>query len=85
MIPQKRATFVIHQLASCLFFPAFKLIMSIPQLVPGGLTEPAVPRNATAYENILLAVTPKQGTVSARLHTTVCCVRKVEVPDKIKG
>ena len=62
-----------------LFFPAdFELNMSTLQLVPGGLMEQAVPRNATASENTPLAVTPKQGAVSVRLHTAVHGVRKVE-------
>lgn len=51
--------------------------MSTLQLVPGGLTVQAVPRNVIAFENIPLAVTPKQGAVSVRLHTMVHGVRKV--------
>lgn len=54
-----------------------KLISSGPQLVPGGRTAQAVPRNVTVLKNIPLAVTPKQGAVSVRPHTTAHSVRKV--------
>ncbi len=59
------------------FLSVFKLIPSGPQLVPGGRTVQAVPRNATVFKNIPLAVTPKQGAVSVRPHTTAHSVRKV--------
>lgn len=44
--------------------------------VPGGRTAQAVPRNVTVFKNIPLAVTPKQGAVSVRPHTTAHSVRK---------
>ncbi|KAF0030600.1 hypothetical protein F2P81_017331 [Scophthalmus maximus] len=56
------------------------LIPSAPQLVPGGRTVQAVPRNATVFKNILLAVTPKRGAVSAELHTTAHSVRMNVMP-----
>lgn len=52
------------------------------QLVPSGRTALAVPRNVTVFKNIPLAVTPKQGAVSARPHTTAHSVRKVEALPK---
>lgn len=38
----------------------------------------AAPRNASVFKNIPLAVTPKQGAVSVRLHTMAHSVRKVD-------
>ncbi|MEQ2315979.1 hypothetical protein AMECASPLE_027952 [Ameca splendens] len=49
---------------------------SVPQLVPGGPMEQAVPKNANVSKNIPVAVTQKRGAVSVRLDTTVCYVRK---------
>ncbi|KAK2847057.1 hypothetical protein Q5P01_010056 [Channa striata] len=40
----------------------------------------AVPRNVTVFKNIPLAVTPKQGAVSAKLHTVAHSVRKNVTP-----
>lgn len=58
------------------------MISSGPQLVPSGRTALAVPRNVTVFKNIPLAVTPKQGAVSVRPHTTAHSVRKVEALPK---
>lgn len=55
-----------------------KLVSSAPQLVPGGRTAQAVPGNVTVFKNIPLAVTPKQGAVSVKPHTTAPSVRKVQ-------
>lgn len=71
-----KAFFVVHQPNACLL-SVFKPIPSTPQLVPGGRTAQAVPRNATVFKNIPLAVTPKQGVVSVKLHTMALSVRKV--------
>lgn len=52
--------------------------MISPQLVPDGHTVQAVPRNASVFENIPLAVTPRWGAVSVSLRTTARGARKVE-------
>lgn len=68
-------------LNSC-FLSLLTLISSCPQLVPSGRTVLAAPRNVTVFKNIPLAVTPKQGAVSVRPHTTAHSVRKVDALPK---
>lgn len=68
---------VVCQPNSC-FLSLLILISSCPQLVPSGRTVLAAPRNVTVFKNIPLAVTPKQGAVSVRPHTTAHSVRKVD-------
>lgn len=68
---------VVSQPHSCFLSVLSTDPWSASQLVPGGRTAQAVPRNVTVFKNIPLAVTPKQGAVSVKLHTMAHSVRKV--------